>query len=402
MKAIVITIGNEILSGDIVNKDLAVIAQIAKEYGIKIQKEITVKDDVEEIKRALKDTSAYNIVLITGGLGPTSDDVTREAVAMFLGRELVFDDELFNNVKKRIKELGIKDNPLHRNYGYILKDCMPIDNPTGIAPGILCKHKNQYIILLPGPPRELEPTLKNAFLRMGFKKKSDGIVKIYRTFGIREVELQRAIDEMLKATSDTIEIGFYPSLYGVKLKVKYPDKKIMEKLERFLWKKIGENLYSDKDEELPEVLGKILKDKNLTISVAESCTGGLVGDLITSVSGSSAYFMGGIIAYSNEVKIQLLGCNREDLEKFGAVSREIALQMADGARKKINTDIGISTTGIAGPTGGTPQKPVGLVYMGYSDGQRQEVIKRIFKGKREEIKKQAALTVIDLARRMLI
>ncbi len=399
MKGIVITVGNEILCGDIINKDLAIIASITKEYGIDIQKEITVKDDIDEIKNALKEAILYDIVFVSGGLGPTQDDVTREAVSSFLGKDLLFKEELLQTVKNKLKDWQIPDNPLHKKYGYIPEGCKPVENPTGLAPGILCKEEGKFILLLPGPPRELEPTLQNGLSLIGLQKISRGIVKIYRTFGTREVDLQKIVEEI--EHSHNIEVGYYPSIYGVKLKIRYPDNEIKEKIEPLILQKIGPDLYSLNNEELPAVLGRILKSKNLTISVAESCTGGLVGDLITSVSGSSAYFMGGIIAYSNEVKVRLLDCNREDLEKFGAVSSEIAIQMAEGVRKNIKTDIGISTTGIAGPTGGTPQKPVGLVYMGYSDGKRQKVIKKIFKGKREEIKKQAALWVIDLARRML-
>ncbi len=399
MKALVITIGNEILCGDIINKDLAIIANIAKEYGIYIDREVTVKDDITAIVNALREGSQYQFIFLSGGLGPTEDDVTRKAIATFIGSGLIFDENLLEKVKRKIREWDIPENPLHENYGFRPEGCKPVENPKGLAPGILCKHGDQYLIVLPGPPRELESTLQNALLKIGLVKEKHGIVKIYRTFGTREVDLQNMMKKI--NINNELEIGYYPSIYGVKLKIKYPNQKVMESIEPVIKGMLGKDLYSDNDEEIPDVLGKILRHKSLTLSVAESCTGGLVGDLITSVSGSSTYFMGGIIAYSNDVKVKLLGCSEDDLKKYGAVSEQIAMQMAEGARKYIKTDIGISTTGIAGPTGGTPQKPVGLVYMGYSDGKNQKVIRKIFKGKREEIKRQSALWVIDLARRIL-
>ena len=399
MKGIIITIGNEILKGDIVNKDLAIIAKTAKAYGIEIEKEITVRDIVKDIQDALTFSAGYDIVFVSGGLGPTEDDLTRTGLANFLNTKLKFDEDLLKSVKERINSWHLPESPLHKQYAYYPEGCKTIDNPTGLASGILCKKDNTIIIVLPGPPRELEPTLKNAMKMLNIPKKQEGIVKIYRTFDIRETEIQeiiRRIDPEKK-----LKVGYYPSIYGVRVKIEYKNEDEIHHFEPILREKLGNDLYSDENEELEEVFGKIMKKKGLTVSTAESCTGGLIGDLITRVSGSSAYFMGGIIAYSNDVKIKVLGCNEEDLRKYGAVSEQIAEQMAQGARRIIGTDIGIATTGIAGPTGGTPEKPVGLVYIGYSDRETTRVIRKIFKGNREEIKKQSALYALDLARRMI-
>lgn len=400
MRGIVISIGNELLCGDVLNRDLSIIAVISKDYGIDINKEITVKDLIKDITSALSEINKYDIAFITGGLGPTDDDVTRKAIASFLGKELKFDSELYKKIEKRIRDWNLPKSPYHKNYAYIPEGCAYIDNPNGIAPGLLCKKEKTTIIVLPGPPRELEPTLKNAFAQLSFKPISRGIIKIYRTFGTREVELQKIISHI--PGFDSIEVGYYPSIYGVRLKITYPDKITLQEMEPLIKERIGKDLYSESNEEMEVVLGKIMKGKNLTISTAESCTGGLIGDLITRVPGSSKYYIGGIIAYSNDVKVKILGCSQETLKKFGAVSEQIAAQMAEGVRKVIETDIGISTTGIAGPSGGTPHKPVGLVYIGFSDGRKTKVIRKIFKGSREEIKHQSALWALDLVRRMLV
>ncbi len=400
MKGLVITIGNEILCGDIVNRDLAIIAQIAKEYNISIIKEITVRDKVSDITNALSESSGYDIVFVSGGLGPTEDDVTRNALSLFLKKELVMDSALLDKIEKRVKKWNIPQNSLHKKYGYYPEGCLYVENPAGLAPGLICKKEGTVIVILPGPPRELEPTLKNALKKLGFSQIKHEIVKIYRTFGIREVDLQNIIREIVP--EGNLEVGYYPSIYGVKLKIKYPDEDTLKELETIIKKRLGKVLYSENDEEMEEVFGKILKEKGLTVATAESCTGGLIGDLITRVSGSSNYFMGGIVAYSNDVKVKLLGCSEDSLKKYGAVSEQIAREMAEGVRKVMKTDIGISTTGIAGPTGGTPQKPVGLVYIGFSDREKTEVIRKVFKGVRQEIKQQAALWALDLARRMLV
>ncbi len=400
MKGVVVTVGNEILCGDIVNKDLAIIAEESKKFGITIEREITVKDNIQAIVDALNGGKDYEIVFVTGGLGPTRDDVTRKALAIFLNEELIFNAKLHESIEKRVKEWGLPDNPLHKNYAFYPEKCKTVENPAGLAPGLICQKNNTTIIVLPGPPRELEPTLLNAFNSLKLIPTERGIVKIYRTFGTREVNLQDIIQKI--DPEGRIEVGYYPSIYGVKLKLRYNNEEELYRIEPLLKQKLGKDLYSDNDEELPEVFGKIMKGKNLTVATAESCTGGLIGHLITQVSGSSAYFIGGIIAYSNDVKANILGCSRDTLEKYGAVSEQIARQMAEGVRNLLKTYIGISTTGIAGPTGGTPQKPVGLVYIGFTDGKTTKVIKKNFKGSREEIKKQAALWALDLARRMLI
>ncbi len=398
MHAGIVTVGNEILSGNIVNSDLKIAAEILLQHGITVIRELTVKDDIEEIASGIQLMSKYaDIIVVTGGLGPTSDDVTRQAIANYIGTSLEFRKEVFDTVITEVKNKGISDSPLHKKYGYLPATCIPVENHAGLAPGIICRKQGKIIIVIPGPPRELQDVIYRALKLIGAKE-SPTHVKIYRTFGIREAEI---FEKTRDIEHSKLEIGYYPSLYGVKIKVTYHNKEHLDYFDREIKNRLKDDLYSSDDLELQEVLGQILKERHLTIGTAESCTGGLLSSLITDVSGSSSYFIGTVVAYSNRIKKSVLECNANDLETFGAVSSQIASQMAEGIRRLMDVDIGLSTTGIAGPTGGSPQKPVGLVYIGCSYKNNTKTLKRIFNGNRKEIKKQSALTAIDLARRIL-
>jgi len=260
------------------------------------------------------------------------------------------------------------------------------------------------ILILPGPPRELESVLDKVLDRIAGPVSERSLTRRMKTFGLRETEIY----ELLNPLRDVLEpLGYYPSIYGVEIEIRasgdpgeaedklhFKEEKIREVL--------GDNVYGVDGDTLEAVLGRILREKKLTLATAESCTGGLVGNLITDVPGSSDYYLGGVVAYHNDVKMKLLGVSEATLREFGAVSEPTARQMAEGVRKLIGADVGLSTTGIAGPTGGTPEKPVGLVYMGVAMEGKTRVIKRIFRGNRLEVKKQSAYTVIDLARREIL
>ncbi len=403
MKAIVISVGDELLTGRTLNTNLKTIAEFLGRYGIEILRDCTVRDNQEEIvksiKEALKDA---DVVIVTGGLGITVDDVTREAVAKGAGVKLIFDEKLYKEIEKKMIERGVNITEIHKNYGLVPKGFELIKNDFGLAPGYWGNLNGKILFVLPGPPHELRNVLENAAEKFSNLSPVNILVKTVKTFGLKESDIVEILKDDIKFLTP---IGFYPIVPGMvdlKLTLKGEDtEKLQEEMKKkidILKERLGDAIYGYDGDTLQSVIGKMLREKGLTIATSESCTGGLVANLITDVPGSSDYFKGGVVSYWNEVKHNVLGVSEVILRHFGAVSEPVAIMMAEGVRNLLNTDVGLSTTGIAGPTGGTPEKPVGLVYMGVSIRGNTTVIERIFKGDRLMVKKQAALTVLNLVR----
>ncbi len=405
MKAIVISIGDELLSGRTLNTNLKTISEFLQNLGIEILRDCTVRDDREEIVRAIQEAVRdADIVIITGGLGITPDDVTREAVARAFNRKLVFNPGLYAEIEKKMKERGVKITELHKGYGLVPEGFGTIKNDIGLAPGYYLKFDGKLVLVLPGPPHELKNVLYNASDL--FKPREKIITKTVKTFGLKESDIAERLKDVMDQLAPLGSYPIVPGMVDLKLVFKGEDEeKLKEELNKkleILKNRIGDAIYGYDEDTLESVLGRVLRDAHMTVATAESCTGGLVANLITDVPGSSDYFKGGVVSYWNEVKNELLGVSKEILNYFGAVSEPTAVMMAEGVRKLIGTDVGLATTGIAGPTGGTPEKPVGLVYMAVSVRGKITVIKRIFKGDRLFVKKQAAYTVLDLARRKIL
>ena len=398
MKIAVISVGSEILAGRILNRDLLLIADFLRKFGLRVNREITVKDEVEEIVETLMNLKNFDIIFITGGLGPTSDDVTKKAIARFFNVDLESSEMVLKLIKERLKDLGVEFLPVHRNYALIPRGAKILRNNAGLAPGMVFSTDKGVLISLPGPPREVESLLPHLEGLLEKYKRGEVYLKTVKTFGLRESEIY----DRLKDCVWLEKAGFYPSIYGVDIRIQTERKDELDEILIELKDKLGENIYGYDNETLEMAFGRVLKERDLTVSTAESCSGGLLANLITNVSGSSGYYIAGIIAYYNRIKVDFLGVSQDVLKKYGAVSELTARQMAEGVRNLFDTDVGLSTTGIAGPTGGTPQKPVGLVYMGFSFRGEVHVIKKIFKGNRLEIKKQTAYTIMDFARRYLL
>ncbi len=405
MKAILISIGDEILSGKIVNSDFAILAAELTRRGVEVVKEITVPDRKDAIEEELKKALiAADLVITTGGLGPTPDDVTRQAVAEALGRKLVFSEQVYRGILEKLKKMGLPEKKAHRNYAYIIEGFEPIENDVGLAPGLFGEIESKKIVVLPGPPRELRSVLDKVIDKIAPMPDVITLTRRVKTFGLRETQIYELLEPHRKELEP---LGYYPSIYGVEIELRATGKpeeakKVLDEKARRIQEILGENVYGFDDEKLEAVLGRLLRERGMTIATAESCTGGLVGNLITDIPGSSDYYLGSVVAYHNDVKEKLLGVPKVILTHFGAVSEPTAVLMAEGVRKLLNADVGISTTGIAGPTGGTPQKPVGLVYMAVALPTGTKAIKKMFSGNRLEIKRQSAYTVIDLARRELL
>ncbi len=412
-KAFVISIGDELLSGRRLNRDLQLISRFLAARGIKVAGEMIVPDEEEAIKRALHHAlNSADIVITTGGLGPTHDDKTRWVAAEYFDRELEYREPLMEFVLKRLKDFEMEYiEGIHKNYALVPQGFDHHYNEVGIAPAMSAKiehdGREKLVVLLPGPPREVEHLLDK--LEPLFKDYSQGECREFtiKTFGIPEVDITKLLKDKNFDAFDSLSI--LPSPYGVQLVLKKcgeDEKEVQKWIEervKFIEGILGKQyIYGYGDDTLEKVVGELLRQKCLRIATAESCTGGLVANLITDVPGSSDYFWGSVVAYSNEIKEQVLGIPEPLIRHFGAVSEPVALMMAEGVRRKFGVEVGISTTGIAGPTGGTPQKPVGTVYMGISIKGRTKVILRHFSADRLGVKRLTAYTLLNELRKMLI
>ncbi len=409
MLAEIITIGNELLIGSTINTNSATVAQYLHEVGLSIGWMQTVGDSEKAIKDALNlALKRSNVVLITGGLGPTHDDLTKNTLSAYFASDLVFNKTIFKRIKRRFDKRGIPLPEVNRSQAMIPIKATLMMNDVGTAPGLIFRKNGKIIFVLPGVPFEMESMLVNSVVPLLKKEYQIFPVKVdlFRTIGIPESVIYEKIIGVLSEFS-TYEMAFLPKPTGVDVRLirRGDDRGNPEKFEKFkkiLYNVIGDYIYSTENLPLEMVLGKLLENNNLSISVAESITGGLVQDKITNVPGSSKYFLGGVVAYHNKVKEQLLSVNPESLQLYGAVSETVAREMAIGVRKLFKADIGVSTTGIAGPNGATPQKQVGLVFIGIAFGELIEVKKYQFADKREVNKIRSAHAALDLVRRSIL
>ncbi len=409
MNAEIISIGNELLNGSTVNTNASYIARRLHESGVMVTSEHSLRDRAEEIKGALAPAlDRSEVVIVTGGLGPTHDDITKNVMAEFFNSELVYNEDVFRNIQQRFEKRGITMPAVNRGQAMVPQSAELIANPLGTAPGLLFRPENRLVFVLPGVPREMESIMEESVIPFLRKKCPECRVQVdfFRTTGIAESVIYERIRKNMPAFS-SYEIAFLPKVTGVDLRIirlgdDIKDKEKFDKFKNILYTHIGDHLYSVDNRELEAVLGNMLTSRGLTIAVAESVTGGLVQDRLTNVSGSSGYFMGGIVAYSNEAKIGFLKVQAATLEAVGAVSEEVAREMARGVQEAFGTDMGLATTGIAGPTGGTATKPVGLMYAAVAYHSRVEARKFMFGENREVNKQRSAQAAMEMARRFLI
>ncbi|RQW02914.1 MAG: competence/damage-inducible protein A, partial [Calditrichaeota bacterium] len=405
----IISIGNELLNGNTVNSNATFIARRLHETGVDVVWVQTIRDVAADITHALETaTGRADIMMVTGGLGPTHDDVTKKVVADFFDSELIFNEEVFKQVKERFEGRGVRMPEVNRSQAMVPKDARLMSNPAGTAPGLIFEENDKLLFVMPGVPREMKSIMEESVIPFLKKHCLECHVQVdfFRTTGIAESAIYEELEKELEQFK-SYEIAFLPGYNGVDMRVirSGADMDNQEKFDKFkniLYNHIGVHIYSTDRREMEEVLGGIFRERGLTVAVAESLTGGLVQDRLTNVSGSSEYYMGGVVAYSNEAKISLLKVSKATLKEHGAVSGEVAGQMAQGVCKVFGTDVGISTTGIAGPTGGTETKPVGLVYVGMSYRGEVHVRKHLF-GKNRDINKQrSAQAAMELARRVIL
>lgn len=413
MKAAIISIGDELLIGQVVNTNQAYIAEKLNSVGIDVMRMVTVGDDEDAIFAAFQEAfAAVDVLTVTGGLGPTHDDVTRRVVCKFFGTDLRRDQEALERIQKLFAQRGLQLLRINEDQALVPEGCTVIQNSKGTAPGYFFEREGKYFIVMPGVPFEMKPMMKE-FVLPYFLQRGARLVIQHRTLkttGIAEsflAELLGPTDDLLPRNSG-LTLAYLPSPTGVRLRITARSKaqkeaeSLIEATEKRIREKAGKYVYAVDQDDLEHVIGRILTERHLTLAVAESCTGGLIADRITDVPGSSKYFERGIITYSNPSKISELDVPNELLQEQGAVSKAVAEAMARGVRTVAQTDIGLSTTGIAGPTGGTPDKPVGLVWIGYSDQNETIALRFNFGDDRRRVKERAAQAALELIRRKLL
>ncbi|MFQ5722553.1 MAG: CinA family nicotinamide mononucleotide deamidase-related protein, partial [Candidatus Aminicenantales bacterium] len=337
------------------------------------------------------------------------DDRTREAVAYVLGRKLIFKQELMALIEKRFRRRGLEMPAINKKQAYLIEGAETLANKNGTAPGLWLETESKVIILLPGPPQELKPMFESdVWPRLQKFKIHFTARATLKTAGLTESQIESLISDLYpKFSKVKVTTLAYPgqieiNLHSISSRSQYEADKNLNKLQTLLLQKLKDNVFSTDGQELEEVVGKLLRHHSKKLSVAESCSGGLLGHRLTNVPGSSDYFLLGVIAYSNQAKISLLDVPADLIAKYGAVSPQVAQAMAEGVRKKAQAEIGLGITGIAGPSGGTAAKPVGLVYVALSAARESQVSKNLFLGQREAVKFQSTQKALDMLRYYLL
>jgi len=376
-QAEILNIGNELLIGQIVNTNAVWLAQELNKRGVPVQRMTTVGDRETDIVAALKHAMEHqDIVIITGGLGPTKDDLTKDILTRFFNTRLVFNEDVFQLLNSFFKKRGRELNEPNKTQCYVPEACTVLMNYWGTAPGMLFEKEGKLIVSLPGVPLEMKEMM-NKYIFPLIETRYNLPPIIHRsilTEGIPESELMIILAEWENNLPPTIQLAYLPSAGQVTLRLSILNtdgkgKELIEEQEEKLKAIIGDEIVGYDDDTLEKVIQRIFIEKKLTLSTAESCTGGYIAHKITSIPGSSAYFMGSVVSYHNRVKQEILQVKKETLQTVGAVSKETVIQMAENTRNILRTDYTIAVSGIAGPDGGTPEKPVGTVWVAWATPQ---------------------------------
>ena len=398
-----ITTGSELLSGRTVNRHAQVLGDALFPLGLQLTRDTTVPDDAEAIDEALRSAlSRVDLVVVTGGLGPTSDDLTRDVAAKIAGKTIVMDEPARQAVLKRYEKTGRKMNPFVERHALVVEGADVLQNSAGLAPGERISVQGKTLFLLPGPPREFAAVLSDHVLPWLKENAAQAAphIRIFEVCGIGESDIISRLEPAGFPLGGT-EVAYCAAPGRVEIRLSGAGEGL-DASARMVSEKLGDFVYAEERIDLAAVIGRLLTSRKATLATAESCTGGLVGHRLTGVSGSSAYYLGGVIAYSNDEKIRDLGVNVVDLERNGAVSEIVARQMAAGVRAHFDAEFGLSVTGIAGPAGATSDKPVGLVYIAVADREHAWVREHRFAGGRDHIKEWSAQMALDLLRRRLL
>jgi len=411
MKAEIITIGDELLIGQTVDTNSAWIGAELSNAGFDIHRITSVHDRKEEILKVLSETAGRSdLVIITGGLGPTSDDITKPVLCEFFNTNLVFNTEVFGMIDDMMRRRGYQVNENNKRQAEVPESCRVLKNNVGTAPGMWFEKDHMIYISLPGVPFEMK-FIMNEHIIPELKKRFTSQVIIHRnimTFGTYEAKLAEILSGFEAGLPKEIKLAFLPSYGVIKLRLTATGKDagiLNEMIDKQVNKLLGiipEFIFSTVEKPVEEVIGDLLRQKRFTVSTAESCTGGNIARMITSIPGSSDYFKGSVIAYDNKVKTGVLGVDENTLKEHGAVSKQVVAEMAEGARKLFNTDFAVATSGIAGPDGGSPYKPAGTVWIAVASADSTTVDKEVYGHERNVNIQRFSTAALDALRRQII
>jgi nicotinamide-nucleotide amidase len=407
----IITVGDEILIGQTVDTNSAWMGMQLSMRGIRVNRITSVSDRREEIISALNEAlGRAPLVLMTGGLGPTSDDITKETLAEYFGTRLVMDYEVLAEISERIAKRNLEMNENNRRQALVPECCRVLANRSGTAPGMLFEKDGKIIVSMPGVPFEMKHIMQIHVLPM-LESMSGGRTIVHRnimTYGTFEAKLAERLEGFESQLPDSVRLAYLPAHGVIKLRLTGSGddgenvRRTVEEQVRKLYEIIPDVIYGENEVTLEETVGRLLLDSKLTLSTAESCTGGRIASLITSVPGSSAWFTGSVVAYDNSVKTGVLGVNPQTISRFGAVSEETAREMAEGMLRLAKTDYSIAVTGIAGPEGGTPEKPVGTVWIALASRNGVTAERHRFADDRAINISRSAYTALNLLRKQII
>ncbi len=410
LTAEIIAIGSELLTPDRADTNSLWLTEKLNSIGIEVKLKTIVGDDDARLEETIKDALRRSrVVITTGGLGPTEDDITRKIAARALGRRLMLNEKVLEEIRTRFLRHGRTMPEINSRQAMVIEGATVLDNPNGSAPGMFIEHEGRAVALLPGPPREMRPMFESSVQPKLMAKAGDVRVvrRILRVTGLGE----SAIDERIapvytqyKNPQTTIlfnrsEVEIHLTAQG---KTEQEAELLLDGLAGQIEERLGHSIFAFRGETMEEVVGLRLAVGGFSLAIAESCTGGLISQRITNVAGSSVYFKEGVVTYSNDAKIKSLGVPPEMILEHGAVSAPVAEAMAEGVRERADTDFGVAVTGIAGPGGGTEEKPVGLVFIALADDAHTEHRKMVLPGDRELIRWRASQAALDLLRRRLI
>ncbi len=410
LTAEIIAIGSELLTPDRTDTNSLWLTERLNGIGIEVKLKTIVGDDDARLEEAIKDALRRSrVVITTGGLGPTEDDITRKIAARALGRRLLFNEKVLAAISAKFERMGRGMPEINSRQAMVIQGAEVLDNPNGTAPGMYIEHNNCAVVLLPGPPREMRPMFEN-FVQPRLAANA-GDVRVVRRV-LRVVGLgESAVDERIAPVytqykNPQTTILFNRSEIEIHLtaqaKTERDAELLLDGLAGQIEERLGHSIFAFRGETMEEIVGLRLAVGGFSLAVAESCTGGLIAQRLTEVPGSSVYFKEGVVAYSNDAKTRSLGVDSELIRQHGAVSAQVAEAMAEGIRHRADTDFGLSVTGIAGPGGGTEEKPVGLVFIALSDDAHTEHRKIMLPGDRHLIRWRASQAALDLLRRRLI
>ena len=410
MLAEIITIGDELLIGQVIDTNSAWMAEQLNMVGIRVHQITSISDNEEHILTTLKEASGRaQLILITGGLGPTKDDITKHTLCKYFDTTLVFSEDTYKNVERLFAARGVAVTELNRLQAMVPANCQVIPNPNGTAPCMWFEKEGCIYVSMPGVPFEMKAIMEEEIIPRLLHKLNQVIIhRTILTEGIGESMLASIIESWEDSLPSFIKLAYLPQPGMVRLRLTaYGTDRIelqdaINKAENELYPYAGKYIYGFDDDTMESVIGRLLRNKGMTLSTAESCTGGNIAQLITSIAGSSDYFKGSVVAYANEIKEEFLGVHHQVLVEHGAVSEQTVIAMAEGIRKRFSTDYSIAVSGIAGPTGGTEEKPVGTTWIAVATPTETIARKFLFGDHRGRNIRKASVAALNMLRSKLV